>query len=340
MISFTALTLSLNSCFSSKHIPALPSNANALIETTAQKATTPNWHLGKLDTVCNEELCIHYESIGNEKNPTILLIMGYGTSGLAWTTDLIQPLVEASYHVVRFDNRDTGRTRWQAGKAPKNRQFYDLSDMAKDACRILDKLRKDKAHIVGISMGGMIAQHLAINHPDRVHTLTSISSTGYYFDPKLVSVSGKVIMENAKLIAKYGINPKSFTKEVKKRASTVSFLRNDEIIDEEMVVFTAQRLLFKQQNNYLNNPKVDKRHSKAIRKSGSRYQQLNSLRMPVLLIHGTNDVLVWHQHTEKYAQFIINKKEVYIEDMGHIPTIEEEKRISTEIVQFIEEHKR
>ncbi len=339
MFSLAALYLSFTSCFTSKSTPSLPNNTNALIEAVAQSNNIPDWHIGRLDSVCNEELCIHFESIGDEKNPTILLIMGYGTSGLAWTSEFIQPLLDASFHVVRFDNRDTGKSRWQEGKAPKGRHFYDLSDMAKDACRVLDKLEKEKAHIVGISMGGMIGQHLSINHPERVLTLTSLASTGYYWDPKLVSVSAKVIQENAKLMWKYGVKPKSFAKEVKSRVGTVAFLRNDEKIDEEMITFSAQRNLFKKQNDYINHPKANKRHGKAIRKSGSRLDQLSRLEMPVLLIHGTKDVLIWAEHTKKYAQFIKHKKEVYIKGMGHIPTTEEEERMSAEIIQFIKEQK-
>lgn len=339
MLNLTALLLSVSSCFTNKKVLPLPENADALIEEVAKKNTPPDWHLGKLDTVCTDELSISYESIGDERNPTVLLIMGYATPGLAWTTEAIQPLLDASYHVIRFDNRDTGKTRWKEGKEPKGRNSYDLSDMAKDACLILDKLGKDKVDIVGISMGGMIAQHLSLNHPERVRTLTCISSTGYYFDPQLVAISGKVITENAKLMLKYGIHPKSFAENAKKRIRTMAFLRNDKEINEEMVVFRTQRLLFKKQHDYVNHPKADRRHTKAIRKSGSRLDQLNRLRMPVLLIHGTKDVLIWHQHTEKYAKLIPNSKEIYIENMGHVPTFEESGRVSSTIVKFIQEQK-
>jgi len=338
MISLTAIMASITSCFSGKTIPSFPKNSNAVIEEVQQKAITPDWHLGRLDTVSNEELSIHFESIGDEKNPTIVLIMGYGTSGLAWSTDFIQPLLDASFHVVRFDNRDTGRSRWIEGKEPQKGVYYKLSDMAKDVCRILDKLEKEKAHIVGISMGGMIGQQMAIDHPERVHSLSCMASTGFYFDPDLVSISGKVIRANAKMMLKYGIKPKTFQKEVKKRTSTVAFLRNDKTIDEAMLSFVAQRLLFKKENDYVNHPKADKRHGKAIRKSGSRLDKLGELKMPVLLIHGTDDVLIGHQHSEKYAKLIPNKKEVYIDGMGHIPNPEQDKLSSAEILLFIREY--
>ncbi len=337
MLSLSSIILSLSSCFTSQKLPPLPKNTDALIEEVFEKGTAPDFHLGRLDTVCNEELCIHFESIGDEKNPTILLVMGYGTTGLAWKPGLIQPLLDASFHVVRFDNRDTGKTRWIEGKDPKGLKSYLLADMAKDACRILDKLGKEKAHIVGVSMGGMIAQCLAINHPERVHTVTSISSSGYYYDPKLVSLSGKVLTENAKLIMKYGRNPQSYLKEIKKRIYSVVFLRNDDEIEEEFVSYTAQRYLFQMQNDYVNHKKVDLRHGKAIRKSGSRYEQLKNLKMPFLLIHGTKDALIWHQHTEKYAQYIPNNKEVYIDGMGHVSTVEEEGILAEKIIEFIAE---
>lgn len=329
----------LSSCFTSKNSPQFPKNINRIIEETAEKTSTPDWHIGQFDTVVTEELSIHFESIGDKKNPTILLIMGYGTPGLAWTTEFIQPLLDASFHVIRFDNRDTGRTRWLEGKDPEKKTYYQLTDMASDAKQILDHLGKEKAHVVGISMGGMIGQQFAIDHPERLLSLTCLASTGYYFDPKLVSVSGKVIRENIKLILKYGVNPKSFVKEVKKRMRTVSFLRNDKIIDEEMVIFSTQRILFKKQNDYINNPAVNKRHAKAIRLSGSRLAQLKEVENPVLLIHGTADVLIGKEHTEKYATYLPHKKEVYIENMGHIPTIENNIRIANEILIFLEENK-
>lgn len=335
MISMTALMSSLGSCFTGKNIPPFPENSNALIEEVKLQDSTPDWHLGRLDTVNNDELSIHFESIGDEKNPTVLFIMGYGTSGLAWSTGIIQPFLDADYHVIRFDNRDTGRSRWRDGMEPKNGDYYTLSDMAKDACRILDKLGKEKAHLVGISMGGMIAQELAINHPERVHSMTCIASTGHFFDRELVSVSGKVIQANAEMILKYGAKPKSFVKEVKKRTSTVAFLQSPQKIDEAFLTFVAQRLLFKKKNNYINHPKADKRHGKAIRKSGSRLDLLRQLEMPVLLIHGKQDLLIWHQHTEKYAKLIKNSKEVYFDNMGHIPTEGDDKRISSEILNFI-----
>ena len=126
-----------------------------------------------------------------ESRPTVLLIMGLGMQLVAWPPDLVQALVEAGYRVVRHDNRDVGLShRFEAHGKPKMiwqslryklgltpRASYSLSDMAADSVGVLDALGIDQAHVVGVSMGGMIAQRVALAAPARVLSLTSIMST-------------------------------------------------------------------------------------------------------------------------------------------------------------------
>jgi pimeloyl-ACP methyl ester carboxylesterase len=141
----------------------------------------------ELCTVGDVELC--YERFGDPRDPALLLVMGLGTQMLGWHDDFCTQLAGRGFHVIRFDNRDIGRSsRLSHIEPPTLRQLlrrdkaaagYTLADMADDAVGILDCLGIERAHVAGASMGGMIAQTIAIRHPDRVLSLASImSNTG------------------------------------------------------------------------------------------------------------------------------------------------------------------
>src|SRR5947208_13545983 len=125
-----------------------------------------------------------YEEFGERGRPPVLLIMGLGAQMLGWHADFCTAL-SAGRHVVRFDNRDVGESQWLEGRVDLEACFagdtssalYTLEDMADDTAGLLDALDIGSAHVVGASMGGMIAQTLAITHPGRVLSLTSIMST-------------------------------------------------------------------------------------------------------------------------------------------------------------------
>src|SRR3954470_23681881 len=130
------------------------------------------------------ELC--YETFGDPNDPTVLLIMGLATQMIGWPDDFCRQLAGRGFHVVRFDNRDIGRSTHVKAKPPSLSQIatrskraasYTLDDMADDAAGLLRELDLAPAHVVGASMGGMIAQALAIRQPEMVLSLASIMST-------------------------------------------------------------------------------------------------------------------------------------------------------------------
>ena len=131
------------------------------------------------------ELC--YETFGERSNPTVLLVMGLATQMLGWREDFCAQLAERGFHVVRYDNRDVGRsTRFSQHRPPTvaqlvrrdaNAAAYTLDDMADDGVGLLDCLGVDRAHVVGASMGGMIAQVFAARHQLRTKTLAGIFSS-------------------------------------------------------------------------------------------------------------------------------------------------------------------
>src|SRR3954449_12431304 len=136
-------------------------------------------------TAGDVELC--YETFGNPGRPAVLLIMGLGTQMLGWHEDFCGQLAERGFFVIRYDNRDVGRsTKFSSSPPPTPRELltrkirrpaYLLADMADDGVALLDALGIEAAHVVGASMGGMIAQVLAARHPGRVLSLVSIMST-------------------------------------------------------------------------------------------------------------------------------------------------------------------
>jgi len=131
-------------------------------------------------------ITLEYQAVGAADADPLLLIMGLGGQLIAWDDDLVAALVGEGFNVVRFDNRDVGLSTWldEAGTpdalealAGRVAAPYLVEDMADDAAGLLDALGLPSAHVLGVSMGGMIAQSLAIRHPRRVRTLVSIMST-------------------------------------------------------------------------------------------------------------------------------------------------------------------
>ncbi|GAB3889292.1 hypothetical protein GCM10029964_058570 [Kibdelosporangium lantanae] len=126
---------------------------------------------------------ICYETLGDPADRPLLLVMGLGGPLIWWDDQLCRMLVDRGFFVVRYDNRDCGRSEAMTGRASLvgsflgARQPYSLADMAGDAAGLLDHLGIAAAHVTGVSMGGMIAQTLAIRHPDRVRSLVSVMST-------------------------------------------------------------------------------------------------------------------------------------------------------------------
>ncbi len=121
-------------------------------------------------------ITIEYETFGDPSDPAVLLICGLGSQLIRWDVELCVALADAGFYVIRFDNRDVGLSTW-LDDLPPSPPPYTLVDMADDAAGLLDAMGIRAANVVGVSMGGMIAQTLAIAHPDRVLTLVSIMST-------------------------------------------------------------------------------------------------------------------------------------------------------------------
>ena len=184
----------------------LPTDTDAIIDEVLAaelpalvKGVTGKARVGDID--------IWYETIDSLDNPkaTMLLIMGAGASAIAWPDYFFQPLIDAGHQVVRYDHRGLGMSDWMDDWDSEHP--YTLEDMASDGIAVLDEIGVTRAHVVGVSMGGMIGQRMAISHADRVLSLTSISSSGYFDDPELPSASDQIESHVFRLVLRYGLIP-------------------------------------------------------------------------------------------------------------------------------------
>lgn len=252
--------------------------------------------------------------------PVVLLIMGLGMQLVAWPPALVQSLMDAGYRVVRLDNRDIGLSEkfdhlgtpnllWEGLKYKLGlpvKSPYSLGDMAADALAVLDVLGVAKAHVVGVSMGGMIAQRVAIAAPDRVLSLTSImSSSGARGLPQAKPHVMRVLMSRPA-----GKDPESVLNHyvrLFKAIGSPGFPIDDAELRERIAV-AAQRSFY---------PAGTVRQMAAIAADGKRAAALGALRMPTLVIHGKADPLVPFACGEDTARRIPGATLVGVEGMGH-----------------------
>jgi len=293
--------------------PKLPDNTDAIIEKVLN-SKIPEFVKGESGYVVSDNYKIWYESITpkDTNKGAILLFMGMATDALGWPQLFIDELVGSGYQVIRYDYRGTGMSDWVENWEQKP---YSLADLAKDAETILDTLKIREAHLVGLSLGGMVAQEFAIKNADRTLTLTSIMSSGNIVDKELPKVSKRVAFDFIKVAIKYGIF-QSEKNTIKLHLSARVILRGDAKHDID-VKGTAEQVLYNLRKRKGYNPNASSQHNEASNRSDSRYDKLKDLKIPVLIIHGINDPLVPIEHSRKLAVVIPNSKTKWFNNMGH-----------------------
>ncbi len=234
-------------------------------------------------------ITIEYETAGDAHHPALLLIMGLGGQLIAWDDDFIATLAARGFYVVRFDNRDVGRSTWfdeagvpdlMAALLGQVQPAYLLSDLAADAAGLLDALGLESAHVLGVSMGGMIAQSLAIQYPGKVRTLISIMSTTG--DPTVGA-------PHQEAMAALMVPPP----ESKQEAVELS-LKSWQVIGSPGFPFHEDRIAARAAAAYDRAvpPAGTARQLVAILSSPDRTPHLRRLRVPALVVHGESDPLI------------------------------------------------
>jgi pimeloyl-ACP methyl ester carboxylesterase len=255
-----------------------------------------------------------YDTFGNPADPPLLLIMGLGTQMVAWHEDFCGKLVDEGFYVIRFDNRDIGRsTHLKGAPTPTLRQLlmrrppaaYRLEDMAGDTAGLLDALGIDAAHIVGASMGGMIAQTLAATRPDRVLSLASIMSTT---GARRVGQPAWRVMPI--FLKQAPRDREAFIDHTELLFKTIgsSGIQRDDAELREVAGMMFERGL---------DPAGTSRQLAAIIASGNRTPALRHITAPTVVIHGTADRLVRPSGGRATAKAIPGAKLVKVEGMGH-----------------------
>ncbi len=293
--------------------PKLPANTDTIIENVIN-TELPEFVKGKSGYVISDDHKIWYESITPKDSSKggILLFMGMATDALGWPQTFIDKLVDSGYQVIRYDYRGTGQSDWVEDWQQKP---YSIADLSKDAETILDTLNVSKVHLVGLSLGGMVAQEFAIENPDKTLTLTSIMSSGDIFDEELPEASKSIVFDFTKIGIKYGIF-QSEKNTIKLMLSAKMILRGDAQYDID-VKGTAEQVLYNLRKRKGYNPDVSRQHDQAANLWGSRYDELKDLKIPVLIIHGLNDPFVSIEHSKKLASVIPNSKTKWFNNMGH-----------------------
>lgn len=260
---------------------------------------------------------ICYQEFGEAGDPPLLLVMGLGAQMITWDDELCQGLAGRGFRVIRFDNRDVGKSTWwdtpeldvmgtlmQAMGGQSISAPYLLADMAADAVGLLDALDVPGAHVVGASMGGMIAQTIAIEHPERVLTLTSIMSTTG--DPDVGQAEPEVL---GVLLQPAATSREQAIDQAVAGARAISY---PDHFDEER---TRERAAESYDRGF--NPIGVGRQLLAIVASGSRSERLTRLDVPTLVIHGRGDPLVPLSGGERTAAVIPGADLLVIDDMAH-----------------------
>ncbi len=266
----------------------------------------------------NNGIEIEFDTIGDPQDEPLLLVMGFTAQLIAWDEKLCQLFADKGFFVIRYDNRDCGLSSHLDGVAVDMAELfnarssgaavppvpYSLSDMAADGMAVLDALGIDRAHVVGASMGGMIVQTMAIEHPQRLRTVTSIMSMtgepdyGQAAPEAMAALMRPPPLDRAEAIEASVVGSKIFSSPRYFDAAAV----------RERAAASFDRAFY---------PEGAGRQMGAIVASGDRADDLRNVRLPFLVIHGRADTLIGLSGGERTAELVPGANLVVLNDMGH-----------------------
>jgi pimeloyl-ACP methyl ester carboxylesterase len=265
----------------------------------------------------NGDVVLHYEVFGDPAADPLLLVSGLGDQSIGWDDEWCERWAAAGFFLIRFDNRDTGLSTHFDG-APADLDgllatladgrtpvlVYTLGDMADDCCAVLDAAGVTRAHVLGISLGGFVVQRMAIDHPERMLSMTSVmSSTG---DPDV----GWPSEESATRLTIAA--PTDREGWVQHQLDGFTVCGSPGAFDE-----TRERRKYERQYDRSFDPDGRARQMMAAIADGSRSEELRNVRVPTLVMHGSHDTLIDPTGGERTAQVIPGSRLVIVDGQGH-----------------------
>jgi pimeloyl-ACP methyl ester carboxylesterase len=263
----------------------------------------------------SDDIDLCFETFGEPGEPAMLLVMGLGTQMLGWPDAFCEQLAGRGFFVIRYDNRDVGRSTHLTGRRPptvkqllrrsRTCAAYSLADMAQDGMDLLDHLEITRAHVVGVSMGGMIAQTMAARHQDRVLSLASImSSTGHFWRGMPGLRAYPIFLRRP---------PGDLAAAIDSVVTTFRTIGSPDFpFDEDDIRDIAVRSY---ERGY--DPAGTGRQLAAILAAGDRTREVATITAPTLVVHGTRDVMVTPSGGKATARAIKGSRLVLIDGMGH-----------------------
>ena len=279
------------------------------------------------------DINIWWEDFGNSSDPSVLLIMGANANAMQWTLEFINPLVSAGFHVIRFDNRDVGKSTWlttepsfklEEGSMVTGEVSYNLEDMAQDAVSLLEHLGIEKAHIVGASMGGMITQVIGLDHPNKALSLTPIMSTpGAGLEDENLSPPTESLMQGLMKSMEHNMKGEYLEGLV---CIYRELMGSRYPFDEEKFREGAKAIM-----DHGHNPFPG--HGAAVSSSPHRKDRLKEISLPTLVIHGTEDAILPFDHGQALADGIPNAQLMVLEGVGHELPEQMTEQITSRMIQ-------
>jgi pimeloyl-ACP methyl ester carboxylesterase len=266
-----------------------------------------------------EQVSLAYQSIGRASDPALLLVMGLGGQLIHWPDEVVVALCEQGFRVIRYDNRDVGLSTWRQAPGSANLTFealryklgltvdapYTLTDMADDGLGLMDALHVQNFHLLGASMGGMIAQHMAAMAPQRIESLTLIMSSSSAAG--LPAPSATLVQ----LLSRRSAPNREVALE--QQADLLAALGSPMVVDDRQALLHQAAVAYDRAFN----PEGVQRQIMAIMAEPSRVALLNQLRVPTLVVHGTADPLLPVMHGVHLAAHIQGSQLKLIPGLAH-----------------------
>ncbi|MGJ7439654.1 alpha/beta fold hydrolase [Aquipuribacter sp. MA13-6] len=298
--------------------PRLSADVKAVIDRVVRSGDVSGVVTGDTGFATSGQVRIWYESIpppGQERG-VVLLSSAMAGDALFWPPPFIRALSGAGYRVIRYDHRGTGASDWMADwdrAAP-----YSLLDMAGDAVAVLDASSVDRAHLVGLSLGGFVAQEVAIAHPDRVASLTLLSTAADPTDATLPGPRTSFLLSSGLRglpLLRYWV----LGGEVNRIRGLVAktMIAGVAASDLGEVGELARTALYVLRRRRGINLKALRQHQTAVAVTRSRYDLLPQVTSPTLVVHGTDDPVLPLAHAEKLAQLLPHARHLWLDGVGH-----------------------